>query len=109
MKCLQQLLLIVAILLSLRDSDGDLATTGNNRSKLAPTPDVATVEERLRLRPVFVGGLGDSLDISASNTLDSLVPEDYVDNYSSFTAYYSTVINSNTDAATVLELSLIHI
>ena len=70
---------------------------------LVPTPAVDSTEKRLRLQPLFVGGLGDSLDTSASNTLNSLVPKEYIDSYSSFTSYYSTVINSNTDAASVLE------
>jgi len=107
MMCLRQLLFVAAVLLlSFRDgcTGGGSSIAISKRVPLAPTPAVETsAMRRVRMQPIFVGGLGDSLDTTASNGLNSLVPEEYTDDYASLTSQYATVVNSNSDAAPVMQ------
>ena len=61
-----------------------------------------SIEELQLETPIYVGDLGNSLDSSPNNSLNSLVPREYIDSYWRFTSVYSTLINSNADAAMVM-------
>ncbi len=83
--------LVAAVLLALCDFAGGGLVAASTSTK-----------ELLFETPIFVGDLGNSLDSSPNNSLNSLVSREYIDSYWRFTTAYSTLINSNADAATVM-------